>query len=73
MMLLLLQVLGVFIFKGSDVPSELRALPDFEDYQLLKADTKDSMVRKFVGGLVTRTAPVPELSLVCSREFVESA
>ena len=37
-------------------------------FQLLKADTKDPLVRQFVGGLVTGISPVPDYVSLSSRE-----
>jgi hypothetical protein len=37
-------------------------------FQLLKAETKDPLVRQFVGGLVTGISPVPDFAVLSSRE-----
>lgn len=58
------KVLGVFILPGSEVPRPLVTLPDFQDFQILKADTKDPLIRQFVGKIITGTSPVQEFSSI---------
>ncbi len=68
------KVLGFFIVPGQEMPSGLLAkVPDLShaegQFQLLKADTKDPLVRQFVGGLVTGRSPTPDYSVVFTREL----
>ena len=81
-MLPLSQVMGILIVPGAEIPQQLIAsVPDLYgnssnlqngvggvSFQLLKADTKDPLVRQFVGGLVTGISPVPEFTVLSSRE-----
>ena len=75
--------MGIFIVPGTEMPAQLLAsVPDIRagpagsapsssgcgTFQLLKADTKDPLVRQFVGGLVTGRSPVPDFMVLSSRE-----
>lgn len=62
------KVLGILIVQGNDIPPKLLAMPDHDQFQLLKADVTDPLVRQFVGQLVAGCSPVPEFTLVSSRQ-----
>lgn len=58
------KVIGVFILPGTDIPRKLASFPDFQDFQILKADTRDPLIRQFVGKIMVGTSPVQEFSSV---------
>lgn len=62
-----MQVLGVFIIPGHDIPDGLSNTLDQEHFQLLRADMNDPLVRQFVGQLLTSTSPVPDYRITSSR------
>ena len=81
--------MGVIIVPGTEIsPRLLSRVPDLSEgsgsgggggtsaaplFQLLKADVKDPLVRQFIGGLVTGLSPVPEFSVVSTREVQRGA
>lgn len=59
------KVIGVLIFPGTDdIPLPLASLPDISDFQVLKADTRDPLVRQFVGKVISASSPVTEFQSV---------
>ena len=59
---------GVSSSSASVPPSSGGGPESASSFQLLKADTKDPLVRQFVGGLVTGISPVPDYVVLGSRE-----
>mmetsp|Transcript_21361 Transcript_21361/g.46701 ORF Transcript_21361/g.46701 Transcript_21361/m.46701 type:complete len:372 (+) Transcript_21361:177-1292(+) len=60
------KVVGVFIFRGTEVPPPVVSLPDYELFQWLKAEPKDPLVRQFVSSLIVGNSPVPQYNVVAS-------
>ena len=40
------QVRGVFVFRGTEIPEEMKDVADFESYDFIKLDDKDPKVRE---------------------------
>ncbi|GAX77748.1 hypothetical protein CEUSTIGMA_g5191.t1 [Chlamydomonas eustigma] len=78
------KVMGVLIVRGLEPPADLlKLVPDLqgdsmqqgyvasdgEQYQVIKADTKDPLIRQFVGGLMVGVSPMPDYQVMHSREL----
>uniref|UniRef100_A0A7R9VA34 EF-1-gamma C-terminal domain-containing protein n=1 Tax=Chlamydomonas euryale TaxID=1486919 RepID=A0A7R9VA34_9CHLO len=64
------KVLGLMITDGTDVPPQLRRMPDFDAFHFNKvADTRNPTIRKFVGSLLAGDGPTAALGVICSREI----
>lgn len=61
------KVLGVLIVAGVTIPAAIASLPDFEQFQAAKADTRDPLVRDFIGNLLVGKSPVNELTVVSAQ------
>lgn len=61
------KVIGVLIVAGSSIPPAIAKLPDCEQFQAAKADTRDPLVRDFIGNLITGKSPVNEFTVMSAQ------